>query len=131
MCLLHQIVPSIAGQLHELCDEALLRRAVRLRCNHVANSFVERMHLLRRQVDGYLEEIPQNFVDEWFLLASLLHHKVSPALLCDLRECIARHVLHTFMRFMHELEVFVHDRLQELPVCLEESWVLTDNVHDI
>ena len=37
------------------------------------------MHLLRRQVDGYLEEIPQNFVDEWFLLASLLPDATAPA----------------------------------------------------
>lgn len=35
------------------------------------------------------------------------------------------------MSLMHELEELVHDRLQELPMRLEEPWVLADNVHDV
>ncbi len=35
------------------------------------------------------------------------------------------------MRFMHELEEFIHDSLEEFPVRLEESRVLTDDVHDV
>ena len=37
----------------------------------------------------------------------------------------------TFVRLVHKLKEFVHDRLQELPVCLEEARVLANNVHDI
>jgi hypothetical protein len=37
----------------------------------------------------------------------------------------------TFVGFMHELEELVDDRLEELPMRFEESWVLADNVHDI
>lgn len=37
----------------------------------------------------------------------------------------------TFVGFMHELEEFVDDSLEEFPVRLEESWILADNVHDI
>lgn len=37
----------------------------------------------------------------------------------------------TFVSLVHELEQLVNDGLQELPVCLEESRVLADNVHDI
>jgi len=32
---------------------------------------------------------------------------------------------------MHKLEKLVDDRLQELPVGLQETRVLTDNIHDI
>ena len=32
---------------------------------------------------------------------------------------------------MHELEEFVDDRLQELPVLTQEAWVLSDDVHDV
>ncbi len=32
---------------------------------------------------------------------------------------------------MHELEELVDDRLEELPVRLEEARVLTDDVHDV
>jgi len=37
----------------------------------------------------------------------------------------------TFVGFMHEFEEFVDDRLEELPMRLEEPGVLTDNVHDV
>lgn len=32
---------------------------------------------------------------------------------------------------MHEFEEFVDDRLEELPMRLEEPGVLTDDVHDV
>lgn len=37
----------------------------------------------------------------------------------------------TFVSFMHELEQLVDDRLQELPVSLEEPWILANNVHNV
>ena len=37
----------------------------------------------------------------------------------------------TFVRFMHEFEQLVNDCLQELPVRLEESRILADDIHDI
>ena len=46
--LLHEVVPGVARQLHELRHEPLLRSTVRLRGNHVADGLVERVHLLRR-----------------------------------------------------------------------------------
>lgn len=35
------------------------------------------------------------------------------------------------MRLMHEFEEFVDDCLEEFPMSLEESRILSDNVHDI
>ncbi len=35
------------------------------------------------------------------------------------------------MGFMHEFEEFVDNRLQKLPMCLEKSRVLANDVHDI
>ena len=53
------------------------------------------------------------------------------ALVGNLDKSVASHVLNTFMRFVHELEKLVDNRLQELPVCFQESRILSDNVHDI
>ena len=49
----------------------------------------------------------------------------------DLDERVTSHVLNTLMRLMHELEQFVHHSLQELPVCLQETRILTNNVHNV
>lgn len=35
------------------------------------------------------------------------------------------------MRLVHELEELVDDSLEELPMCLEESRILPDDVHDV
>jgi hypothetical protein len=73
----------------------------------------------------------QNFIDERLLLSRLLHHKVSTAFLCDLNESVTSHILYTLMGFVHELEEFVDDSFQELPMRLKESRVLTDDVHNV
>ena len=39
--------------------------------------------------------------------------------------------LRTFVCLVHELEQLVDDRLQELPVRLEETRILADDVHDV
>ena len=74
---------------------------------------------------------PQDLIHKRLALPALLHHKVPPALLRDLDERVARHVLHALMRLVHELEELVDDRLKELPVRLEEARVLADDVHDV
>ena len=73
----------------------------------------------------------QYFIHERFLLSGLLHYEVSTAFLCDLNESVTGHILHTLMRFVHELEEFVDNSFQELPVRLKESRVLTDDVHNV
>lgn len=40
-------------------------------------------------------------------------------------------IMRTFMRLMHELEKLIDNGLQELPMSLEETRVLSDNVHDV
>jgi hypothetical protein len=56
---------------------------------------------------------------------------VSPALVRDLDECVASHVLDTFVGLVHELEKLIDHGLEELPVRLEESGILANNVHDV
>ena len=56
---------------------------------------------------------------------------MTPALLSDLDESIACHILNTFVRLVHEFKELVDHSFEELPVCFEEAWILSDNVHDI
>ena len=56
---------------------------------------------------------------------------MSTAFLCDFNESVTGHVLYTLMGLMHELKELVDDSFQELPVRLEESRVLTDDVHNV
>ena len=74
---------------------------------------------------------PQDLIHKRLALPALLHHKVPPTLLRDLDERVARHVLHTLVRLVHELEKLIDDRLEELPVRFEEARVLADDVHDV
>ena len=86
------------------------------------------MHLLRLKIHGNTVQVPEDFVDERFRLASLLHHEMAPTFLGNLDERIASHVLDTFMGLVHELKKLVDDSLQELPMRLQESGVLADDV---
>jgi len=72
----------------------------------------------------------EDLVDEGLGLSRLLSDEVTTALLSDLDESIAGHVLNSLVRFVHKLEKLVDDRLEELPVGLEESRVLSDDIHD-
>ena len=56
-------------------------------------------------------------------------HKLSTASLGDLQECLTSHILNAWVRFFHELEKLVHDRLQELPVFSEKVRILAHDVH--
>lgn len=53
-------------------------------------------YLLSRKVDGYPVQQTENFIYKWFLLARLLHHKVTATFLSNLNECITSHILHTY-----------------------------------
>ena len=75
-------------------DQALLSRLRALRADHVAARLVERVDLLRAQVDRYAAEVADNLVNEGLVLTRLERDEVSPARLCDLDERVARHVLH-------------------------------------
>jgi hypothetical protein len=73
----------------------------------------------------------QNFIHKRFLLSGLLHYKVSTAFLCNLNESVTGHILYTLMGFVHELKELVYNSFQKLPVRLQESRVLTDDVHNV
>lgn len=60
-----------------------------------------------------------------------MHNKVSSTFLGDLDESVTGHVLDTLVGLVHEFEELVDNSLQEFPMCLEESRVLSDDVHDI
>ncbi len=65
------------------------------------------------------------------VLSWLESDEVPTTLVGNLDECVASHVLYPFVSLVHKLEELVDNSLQKLPVCLQESWVLADNVHDI
>lgn len=75
-------------------------------------------------------ESSKNLVDEGLGLSRLLSDEVTTTLLSDLDEGIASHVLNSLVGLVHELEELVDDCLEELPVSLEESRVLSNDVHD-
>ena len=53
------------------------------------------------------------------------------SLLSDFDESITSHVLNTLVSLVSELEELIDDSLEELPVSLEETRVLSNDVHDI
>ena len=73
----------------------------------------------------------QNLVHKRFLLSRLVHYEVPSTFLSDFDESITGHVLDTLVGFVHEFEELVDNSFQEFPVCLEESRILADDVHDI
>ena len=60
--------------------------------------------------------------------AYLKSHKLIFALVADLEEGLASHVLDPWVCLMHELKQLVHHRLQKLPVVFEETRILADNI---
>ena len=104
---------------------------VALSSHHVTAGLIESVNLLRSQVASDLAEVPDDLLNEWLRLARLERNKVAPARLGNLDESIAGHVLDTLVRLVHELKQLVDDRLEELPMRLEEAGILADNVHDV
>ena len=60
--------------------------------------------------------------------ARLVDDKLSFALVADLQEGLAGHVLDAGLRLVHELNQLVHHRLQELPVVAQEARVLAHHI---
>ena len=88
-------------------------------------------YLLRLKIADDGVDVTEQLVDEGHHLPHLDLYKLPPALLRNLDESVASHVLHTLVGLVHELEQFVHDCLQEAPVCAEEAWILPHDVHDV
>ena len=61
-------------------------------------------------------------------MARLIDDKLALALVADLEEGLAGHVLDARVRLVHELEQLVDHRLQELPVVAQEPRVLPHHV---
>ena len=97
-------VPDVVGQLHVLVDQFGLLNVVNAGGDHVTNGFVERMYLVWFQVADDAVDVGQDLVDERLRFAQLNGDEVASAFLSDFDECIARHVLNTFVRFVHEFE---------------------------
>jgi len=90
-------VPDNVRQMHVLLDELVLGGQVCLGRDHVAYSLVECVHLVRLQVADDCVYVVENLFDEWNGLAHLDLNEVTAAFLRDLDECIAGHVLDTFV----------------------------------
>ncbi|KAH3676811.1 hypothetical protein OGATHE_001301 [Ogataea polymorpha] len=89
------------------------------------------MHLLRLKIRCGFLNVTNDLVNKWPRLSLLLNDKVPLTLLGDLDKRITSHILDTLVSFMHKLKELVDNSLQELPMCFQESWVLTNDVHDI
>mmetsp|Transcript_18783 Transcript_18783/g.59888 ORF Transcript_18783/g.59888 Transcript_18783/m.59888 type:complete len:439 (-) Transcript_18783:909-2225(-) len=87
------------------------------------------LHLRQLRRDG--RQVDEDEAQEHLRLAVLHAHKLGAALLADLEEGVARHVLHARVRLVHELEQLIHHRLEELPVRDQEARVLSHDVHDV
>jgi len=90
---LDDLIPRHVREAHELAEEALLLVPVPLGGNHIAAGLVEGVDLLGREVAGDLLQVPDDLLDEGLVLAGLEGDEVPTALLRDLDERVAGHVL--------------------------------------
>ena len=88
-------------------------------------------HLLRLKIADDGVDVAEELVYEGHHLPHLDLYKLPPALLRNLDESVARHVLHSLVGLVHELEKFVHHCLQEAPMGPEKARILSHNVHDV
>mmetsp|Transcript_7823 Transcript_7823/g.13470 ORF Transcript_7823/g.13470 Transcript_7823/m.13470 type:complete len:443 (-) Transcript_7823:1690-3018(-) len=129
--LVDDLVPGGVRRLHELGDILLAALRLRLRVDHLAHRFVEDVDLVRLQVLDRVRQGAQQLAHERLRLVQLLDDKLPLTLAGDLEERVARHVLHSGVHLVHELEQFVDHRLEELPVCAQKARVLADDVHNV
>ncbi len=66
--------------------------------------------------------------EELWAEADLKLDELEFALVADLEEGFAGHVLDTRVGLMHELKQLIHHRLKELPVIFEETGILANHV---
>mmetsp|Transcript_27650 Transcript_27650/g.70460 ORF Transcript_27650/g.70460 Transcript_27650/m.70460 type:complete len:1163 (-) Transcript_27650:210-3698(-) len=128
---LEDLEPHLVGPLHQLHEQPVARGLVGLRGDHIRDRLVEDLHLAVLEVRDDRAQVEAELVDERHRLAHLQDHKLAPALLRNLEERVARHVLDPGVELVHELEELVDHRLQELPVRAQEARVLPDDVHDV
>ena len=87
--------------------------------------------MLRLEIADDRVDVAEQLVDEGHHLPHLDLDELPPALLCNLDERIASHVLDTLVSLVHEFEQLVHDCLQEPPMGAEETRILSNDVHDV
>ena len=124
--LVDDVVPHVVRQLHVLFDELLLLLRVCGRRDHVADRLIERVHLqedklcieeksemsqgmmtaylLRLKIADDGVDVAEQLVYERHHFPHLDLYKLPPALLRNLDEGVARHVLHSLVGLVHELE---------------------------
>ena len=133
--LLHHALPHAVGQLHEarLHGHAVQRHLRALLREHGADRLVEDVDLVRLQVRRVVPDARHQLLDVGRRLVGLQRHELALALLRDLEEGVAGHVLHARVLFVHELEELRHHGAQELPVLgrAEEAGVLPHHIHDV
>jgi hypothetical protein len=142
-------IPSLVGEQHQVMDQPLLGALLSLRVDHVTTCLVESVDLLGRKVAGDALHVTHDLLNKGLRLAGLEGNKVPPALLGNLNEGITSHVLDTcfvldiisvnfreyteltLVGLVHELEKLVDNSLQEFPMSLQESRILSNNVHNV
>mmetsp|Transcript_67821 Transcript_67821/g.151460 ORF Transcript_67821/g.151460 Transcript_67821/m.151460 type:complete len:474 (+) Transcript_67821:1658-3079(+) len=129
--LFQRLEPHRVRPLHQFHQQRVAGWRVGLRRDHVPHGLVEDLHLTRLQVRDDRPQIEAQLINERHRLADLQNHELAPALLRNLEESIARHVLHTWVQLVHELEELVDHRLQKFPVGAEKARILADDVHDV
>lgn len=88
-------IPCGIGQRHEIFNQSVLKTLLALCRNHMTACFIKRMHLLWRKIARYFPHVADNFVNKRFVFPRLEGNKMPPALVCDLNECVASHILDT------------------------------------
>ena len=120
----HDGVPGRVGRRHQPLEVRSPLGAVRVRADHQAHGLVEHVHLVRLEVLDRARQTREQLAHERLGLAQLLDNKLAPALVADLQESLAGHVLDPRVGLVHELEELVDDGLEKLPVVAEEARVL-------
>lgn len=64
-------------------------------------------------------------------IVTTYYDEVTAAFLSDLDKSVAGHVLHAFVRFVHEFKQFIDDRFEEFPVGAQKTGILSDDVHNV
>ncbi|KAH3662578.1 hypothetical protein OGAPHI_005830 [Ogataea philodendri] len=129
--LLNNGSPCNVRKIHQV-RQKLVSGLSRVLCGYYGStSLVKRVNLLGLKVRGSLLDVSDDFINERSRLTLLLNNKVTLALLSDLDKSVTCHILNSFVGFMHKFKQLIDNSLQELPVSFQESWVLSNNVHDV
>lgn len=86
-------IPGRIGLRHKAVNQAVLKALLALGGDHIATGFVECVDLLGRQIASDLPHSSHNLFDKRFALSWLENDEVALALVRDLYEGVACHVL--------------------------------------